>query len=737
MPLPLNISNPLQPQADAISQDTPPTEDRVEEASAPPEPNVAPKVKKRNDEFRQRIEVCKNYRRKLIANWTISIDYRRGKPFTSQTDDDQVAVNLDWAYTKAKQAALFSQVPQARLNHVPETLPKVLPWVPNFERMLNDNLVEGGIESTMDEVLPDAINAAGIGVGMVSYECITEDKQVPKFDVSRLPPQLQAEMMTKGTLGGQPIPMDTVPSPVDKRYLVQRVSPADLLWPLRFIGSNFNNGPWIGRTGRVTWAEGKQRFSLLEEDKSTVLGEDRPMMDKLTHDVEKDKSSADDMVEFDEIFYWDYAYDSEAKSFKTIHHLVFVSGKDDPVVDEPWKGQKLDEDGSVIGVTKFPIQVLAFDYITDEAIPPSDSAIARPQINEINKGRTQQIRQRERSLPVRWFDVNRVDPAIQQSLMRGTWQAMIPVQGEGSRIIGEVARASMPVENFQFDQVARFDLQQLYTIHPLPAGKDQEAADTDPNQNVSGFNNPIGRERAKVAKFFCSLAEILGGLMCLYEDEETFGEGFDPKFSKVLKFSILTDATVLLDAGQRLSRLNQFIKMYAKSGWVNIEPVLQEVAGLVGMDPSIVVKQPNPKPPVEPNISLRLTGVEDMLNPLTLAFLIKSGQAPSAELIEQAKSLIQQTVVPPVQPEGEGQPGAPGMPPQGGQPAQPPPGGAPPQGGQPGSSMPIHQEMPLRAPVAGPPPGTPTPNPAPPRVGEAHPQWTAMGDLEKRTDGAK
>lgn len=709
--MPLNPLTPTQPDSTTSAQDVVKTQN-----TKAPTKEVDPKVKKLHDDFRSRVDICKLYRRKLIANWTVSIDYRRGKPFSSQTDEDQIAVNLDWSLTKAKQAALFSQVPKVRIDHAPETLPETAPWAVKFESHLNDTLVEAGIESAMDECLPDCINAAGIGAVLVAYESINEDREVPSIDISTLPPQLQMEAMQSKTIGGKPIPMDTVPHSLAHRFTVQRISPADLLWPINYTGSNFDSAPWIGRSGRVTWAESVQRFGLTEADKESVLGEDRPMMDKLTHDVERDKVAADQSVGFDEIFYKEFQYDELAQSYETIHHLVFVSGKDKPVIDESWKGQQINpQDGSVIGATKFPIRVLTLTYITDETIPPSDSAIGRPQVNEINKARTQMIRQRERSLPVRAFDVNRLDPAIQQSLMRGNWQSFIPVQGDASRVITEISRASMPQENFLFDKIAKADLNEEWTMGVT--GQQVLEAKGDPNQNLASFNTQVGRERAKVGSFFVGIAEVLGGMLCLYEDPSVFGQGFDPSISKFLKFSILSDSTVLLDASQKLSRLNQFVNMYGKSGWVSLQPVMEEIATLSGLDPSVVIKAPSPKPPVEPNISLRLTGVEDMLNPLALAFLIKSGQAPPAEFIEQAKQLIQQAVTPLQGMQMPGQPVAPGgfpMLPSGGAPGSTP-------GGEP-------------QPVQGPPPGSPLPPPPPPKVGEANPQLSSMPKITERSE---
>lgn len=665
-------------------------------------------------DLKAQIEACKGYRRKLVSGWTTNIDYRRGKPFTSQTDEDRIAVNLDWSLTKAKQALLFSQVPQVRISHPPQTLD--MPWVHSFEQKVNDTLVQAGIETVMDEVLPDCINAAGIGVVIVSRETITEDVDIPSQDLGMLPPETHMMIMQSGLMpDGSPVQMETVPRTVDSRYVIKRVSPADFLWPITFTGSDFDNAPWVGRSDRIPWAEAVSRFGLKDEDKDKVLGEDRQLMDKLAHDVDKDKIDQHELVSFEELFYREFQYNPAAKSFSTIHHVVFVKGIDKPVIDEPWKGQDIDpEGGKVLGVLKYPIRVLTLAYITDEAIPPSDSAIGRTQVNELNKSRTQVILQRERSLPVRWFNPDRVDPLIQHSLMRGVWQGMIPIQGNGDHAIGEVARSHMAPENFTFDQIAKSDLMETWQIGPSGSGVEVETKG-ESNDLQTNMQTRIGRERAKVGKFFCSVAEIVGGLICLYEDPASFGEGFNPVISGTLSYSILADSTLLLDANQRIKRLIDFLNFGGKTGYVNLEPVMKEIATLTGLDPNVVIQAPQPKPPAEPNISLRLTGTEDMLNPLTLAFLMKSGQAPDQELIEKAKQLIITAVLPPPN----------GIP-------TPPPA---PQMGPDGAPLPAEPQaggpIPLPIPTA---PPIPVGVPAPPatQTGEAHPNWSAMPRVNQR-----
>jgi hypothetical protein len=690
-----------------MPQTTPPATDTASPVGD--DPKVDTDLKKRNDTFRSSIYVCKQFRKKMIGTWTQNVDYRRGKPFQTQTDEDRVVVNLDWSMTKAKQAALFSQVPQVRIDHNPQTV-QAGPWLHAFEQRLNDTLVVAGVETAMDECLPDCINAAGFGAAIVAHEEITDTVQIPSINLSFYPPEVADKIRTTKMMpDGSPVPMKDMPRTLEHRYTITRISPADFLYPIEYTGSDFDNAPWVGRSGRIGWAQAKNLFGLTDADRDNVVGDDRTVLDKITHEIDKDTLNLEEKVSFDEIFYKEFHYDPLAKSYFTIRHLVFCTGKDEPVIDEQWKGQKFDpQTGHLTGSLKYPIRVLTLTYISDETLPPSDSAIGRPQVNEINKARTQMIMQRERSLPVRWVDLNRVDPTILISLMRGTWQPFIPVQGPGDKVIGEVARASMPQENFAFDKIAKNDWAEATTIGANQEGSGQGVETEGEAQIIQqNFSTRIGRERARTARFFVSMAEVLGGLICLFEPPESFGQGFDPTISRTLSYSILSDSTVLVDSNQRLKRLIDFTNFSAKSGWVDVNPVLREIATLSGLDPNVVIRPPDPKPPVEPSISLRLTGSEDLLNPLVLAFLMKSGQAPEIPLIEQAKITIAAAATPQT----------PGMPPgPGGMPPPSPDGNTPPAG------------------MAPPPAPVPPPSPAPPQVGEAHPQWSLTPRINTRSD---
>ena len=650
--------------------------------------------------LRREADACRSYRRKLAHEWRISVDYRRGKPYASQSDEDRIAVPLDWWLTKQKQAELFSQVPEVRVNHPPQTTsPEVDPWLHAYEQRINDTLKTAGIETAMDEAMPDCINAAGIGVVMVSHEAFTEMVDMPAINLAILPPEIQAMVMQSGMLpNGQPVPMEQVPRVVDHRYVIGRLSPSDFLWPVTFNGSDFDNARWVGRSGRISWAAAVKRFKLDPSEKQKYGGSERNSLDFLSSDIEAESGNADnDEVGFDEIFYKEHEFDPEHKYFSTIHHLVFLDGHQKPVIDEPWKGQQieeLEEGGTeILGVQRFPIRVLALSYLTDEAIPPSDSAVGRAQVDELNKSRTQMMWQRKYSIPIRGVDVNRIDPTVLTTMMRGQWQHFIPVQGSAEKVITEISRSGFPQENFMFDRIIKSDYIELAGVGQEQSGRQVETKG-EANVIQTNMQTRIGRERAKVSKFFCSIAEVLGGLICLNEDPASIGEGFDPKLSKTLSYSILADSTVLLDSNQRLKRLVDFVNFTAKSGYLNLEPVLKEIATLSGLDPAVAIRPPQPKPPAEPNISLRISGAEDLMNPLMLALLMPSGQAPKPEMIEAAKKLIELSLMPSVAPQMQG----PGVPPM-------MDGGPPPVDGS---------------------------TPPPPAVGEDNPQWASMPRVNQR-----
>lgn len=580
------------------------------------------------ESWQSRISRCKQERSRLVDAWAQNVLYRRGKPFATESDEDRVNVNIDWALVKAKHAQLWSQTPSVVLTAKRND---VQPIAPAFSRELNAKLTEANVGAAVDESVLDAVNAAGIAALIVRYEARTEDIEIPAVDA-----------LTAATLvqQGQPVPTVKTKRVTSKRFPIERFSPSNLLWPLEFDRSDWDQAPWLGRSGRLSWAEAKHAFKLKDTQRETVCGGlDRQQSLRDDRDVSADVAAD---VEFDEIFYWQHRFDPAAKYHEAIQRVVFVKGIERPVVDEPWNGQVFDDStGRYFGACRLPIRVLTLSYISDDAIPPSDSAIGRPQVNEIIRSRTQMLMHRERAIPMRWHDVNKIDPLTNANLMRGTYLNSIPVKGNGANVIGEISRSAYPRDDYQLDSIAKHDLTEQWSLGSAQMGTfaSGERSATEARQVGSANAARIGYERSRVAAYFVGAAEVLAGLLALYGDVPGIPEGVDRRaLAQAFTFTIRPDSTVLRDTNARLQQLQQFLNLTAKSGYVNVEPVIVEMCQLSDLDPAVILRQPQPQPPDPVNISVR--NAEDVMNPIFLALLAKTGQAPSPADLQAALQML-------------------------------------------------------------------------------------------------
>jgi len=642
--------------------------------------------------MKSRLENSITNKKTFLTDWKQNIDTRLGNPVAVFTDgldldaDLQSSINPDWSLTKTKTANLFSQLPTIRGTH--EGLAYAAAVAP-FLKQLNYEMgpKRANAAVAMNECLNDAVNASGVAAAIVTYSARFDDVEVPAED-----PLLPAPAPAPAAVGpdGQPMPaapvaptMAPVRRPVDTMLNLTRISPKDLLWPSEFIGSNFNDGDFIGRRDTCSPAFGRVEFKLTDEqvEKALETIQADPVKD-LRKNPEKVANVDVDRLAYSEVFYWRYRMDAKEKNFHAIWRIVYVDGIDDPVIHEPWKGQKFNpQTRSYTGACKFPIQVLTLTYITDNPIPPSDSQAGRPQVTDMRRSRSQMFQNRARSIPIRWFDVNRIDQDIQGNLMRGVVQGMIPTNGPGDRSIGEIARASYPSENIEFDQQAQRDLETSWQIGPNQGGSQSNSRTTAGEADIvqQNFTTRIGQERAMVSTFLLNLADVMAGYIALYSDflvltpdeRQMMDQAWDRgSITQDLVLNIVPDSTVLLDANARIQQLMGVLNMTVKSGFVNPEPIIAEILELSGLDPSKVMVKPEGEKPKGPSVSYGFTGKDDMMNPVALAIYNAQGQPITAQMLKDAKALLDSLIVeepqvpPGMMPPGpDGQTPPPGPPP--------------------------------------------------------------------------
>lgn len=636
-------------------------------------------------------EQSERYIRDRTNTWRRNIELRQGNPNgpydtilggMGNGDDYQSEYNPDWFLVKAKTAALFSQVPKVQLEH---EAAKYAPAVGPFAKAINYELDEKRCNAlaAMTEIAADVVNAAGLGVLEVGYAARFETVQVPAVDTKMIPPEVLQQMQTAGAL-----PMKEVQRVADYRFFMDRFSPADVLLPKSFTGSDYNKAMWIGRRFKTSWAEGSLEYKLTDADKDEMASRGDSDQ-KGEEDLKTSGNGGSDFSDMKAIrgkrlYYWRYRVDAACVDYSEIWEIVWLEGKKDPVRHQRWSGQKDDpRTGKTLGARSFPIRVATTTYISDNPLPPSDSEAARPQVNDLRRSRSQMFQNREYSKPVRWFNTDRTDPSMHDLLMKGQMQGMIPVQGDGRMMIGEIARASYPQEDFAFDRMSADDLYKMYGVGPNQMGlaADHEVTAGEANLAQSGFESVIGQERSRIAQFFLGSVEVLAGLIALYSDFPMLTEEERKAMTTVwdnrmilvdLAFKILPDSQVVLDTSSRIKRLTQLLNITVKSGFVNPKPLIVKLVELHGEDPNEIVVSPQPHPMKPASVSFSFRGKDDLQNPMVVAILSKNGQFPTPEEVSNAQKMLLTVqsgeVIEPPQ-----KPGMPGKPGQAGPHALPPP----------------------------------------------------------------
>lgn len=617
-----------------------------------PTPSAAPKAAEKVEslstpttkELKRQVELCRTERAEIISDWTDSVEFHRGKPFAEESDSARIAINKDWPRVKARVSSLFGQMPEVRL------LPKQSVFaasVPVFAKELNDTLKRADTDEAVFQALVDNTATAGIGVVMASFQKRTDTVSTPTIDISAIPPETLQQLMAQ-----KAIPMEDAEVDTDKMFSVLRLSPSDLLWPTAFTGFNFDKADWIGRSGEMGWSEAQNEFGLKDDVKEKVLGDGKESDQTLKqNDPDQEQSKAKQpVVEFDEIFYWAYRFDAKEKYFKRIRRVVFVKGINEPVLHEDWAGQKFhEESGTYVGACRFPIRVLKINYVSDDPIPPSESAIGRPQVLELIESRTDQHNQRKRSMPIRTVNTNRLDPDTLVQVMAGNWQSIIPVNGKGDDVFYEMARANYPPENQMFDRQIDHDLDEVWQTGANQTGSfaSGERSASEARIVQQNFDMRNGMDRAHVAKFVQGIAEVMAGLLALYGDfkftppdeVKRLNDGWNrEQIAGEFVYDIIPDSMVRLDAHQQIKLWMDILNMVGKSGFLNPMPIISDIIALAGRDPATVLTQPN-APAAEPlNISIR--SAEDLHDPLMLALLMKTNQCFTPEELDAAQKVL-------------------------------------------------------------------------------------------------
>jgi hypothetical protein len=199
-----------------------------------------------------------------------------------------------------------------------------------------------------------------------------------------------------------------------------------------------------------------------------------------------------------------------------------------------------------------------------------------------------------------------------------------------------------------FTARAEKQIHEAWAMGPNQVGQfasgERSAREADNVQQATGTR--IAYERGKVAGFIRRIGEVLAGLIQLYDD----GRDLMPQdrqrllalrqvpLETAFLFEVNPDTLVVEEAAAKRQRLHALFSNMAPSGYVELLPLITDIFALEGLDPARYVRPPQPKAPEPVNVSLR--SAEDLLSPLFLALLMKSGQAPSPDELNAAMEMI-------------------------------------------------------------------------------------------------
>jgi hypothetical protein len=636
-------------------------------------------------QLKAEVDATSTWRSQQLPKWQRNVEYRQNKVLDAEPDRDEVLVPIDWSRTRNKIAQLFFQVPKISLF---PRAPQWRPVTPLVSAVVNHQLAEEmHVEHTVEEVLGDVINAAGIGVAYLSYEAEFVPEEVPAMDLSQRDPAQLVQAVQE--TGGQ-IPMITKQVPLYHKVDLSSVDPADFLFPLSHTKINWNKAPWLGHNFRLSDAEARRRNWLKDGD----TGGGDPVKSVNTQREETSVKDGAKTVSCTRVFYRPYFYDPKEPDCRKIKVLIWVDGANDgePVVHEDFKWQKYDATTKQwIGMTTFPLKPLKLTHISGQAIPPSDSEIGRPQVRELNKSRTQMLLQRDRSFPLRWYDVNLVDEDIVEQIRRGTWQDMIPTQGPGSNVIGEVSRASYPRESYEFTTVFEKDLDQAWSSGANQGGYEASGTTSATEAEITqkNFQVALEHQRAKVLAWFLEIAEGVLDLMQMFWTIEQYVPFVRIGGEKVLEswdkdripgkfvFSARPDAATRVDVGQkRADSLNRY-KLVRQDPLANGQKLLADVFEAHDVDPTEAFAPPQPPAEPQPKVPSFSFRGEDLVNPMVVALIQKVTPITAKEL-QAARILMADAGIPvapasmvpdtleveveqPQQPQGGGSPPHPGI----------------------------------------------------------------------------
>lgn len=576
-------------------------------------------------------------------HWDDNLKSYLGEGDRKKYGKNTTLIRKDFSLTEIKKALLFYQLPEVAAT---ATKPEYEGAAPLVGAVVNDYLGPSRLNAMamVDEVLMDLLCPAGIGVTKIGYEAFVDPqvREIPAMNPTTGLPALD-------DLTGQVIMQ---PNIVRESYFWNRIPPKMFLYPPTFIGSDFDKAGWLGfkYTLNKTVA---QRVLELSQDETTAGSSLDIAKDLLASDVGRDQAQQDTShtVSLYEVWYRAAEFDETIGDPEIFRQLVILEGREgSPIIHRDSPYQVIEDGKLVAGMRGNPIHVFTLRYVSDQAIPQSDASASRDQVDELSRGRTQMIDQRDRAVPLVAYDTGRVPNEAITKYLKGDTQELIGIPGMdgASPPFIAIQKASFPRENFEFNNIIGRDIGETWAI-----GQNQLGQETDSRRTATelafvdkGTDTRMSREEGRFLRLFAAGCQKALALIQMFATDEDWARVADANGQMILKawdktaiagdytISLAPDSSRRIDGAAMKKEAIDIYKMFGNDPLVNQVELRKATFRKLGMDPNRLVLQPQPKQPEKPQISVSLKG-EDLApivpqypNVATLLSVLGVGMAP-------------------------------------------------------------------------------------------------------------
>jgi hypothetical protein len=558
---------------------------------------------------------------------------------------DTIEVPLDFAYTYQKAALLFPETPEV----IGEALqPTYEPAAPIYTAVANHMLGKRGVkaDAMLEEIATDLLCGVGFAVTKVGYENVIDGvKPVPTGQMipdpnAPLPLPVEQPGAILG-LSQPPMPEpamipETVPMPnvVCETYYWRRIPPGRFRRPIDFMGSDFDDAAWLAWRFKEDVLDDEDTGSRTRRGST----DDDEMLLSPPHEG---TGSAQPKVRWGhEVWYKASLFDQDAKHPDLIRTFTIyddddgtapVEKRDSPnqrwaVADQPLSETYV-PGATLVGMKGFPLVIWTLRYVSDRAIPPSDSTMARQTIDQVSKGHTQVLQKRDRSLTQVGYDATRVLPDQLAKIERNENMGYVGFNGpvEGAFVV--LDKGTSGRETFLFDEMGQKTLDMIYAMGSnagVMSGGSETA--TKSNQIQQAIQSRARKERSRIDAIFASGVEKLMGLVQIYADQEDYVRivGTDgaarlvpwnkDSISGPWALKVRPNSQARVDEGERGRMLLQGYNQLRKDPNVEPRELIKPLAAHMGYDPERLWKDSPPPEPEKPSVSYAIK-IEDFVGP--------------------------------------------------------------------------------------------------------------------------